>query len=419
MRSTILSAAAMAAVFAVAGICPAQATTNSIPYSFTGQADGGFPHGGVIADASGNLYGTASSDGADHSGVVYKLTAPAQGQTAWTQTTLYTFTGGADGATPYAGLFMDESGALYGTTYAGGGASGDGVVFKLTPPAQGQTNWTQTVLWSFTGGNDGGVPVCTLIQDSNGNLYGTTTLGGTGVVGTVFELSPPAQGKTAWTETVLYNFTGNNDGGEPFGNVLFGPNGALFGTSAGYGQYNYGTVYRLTPPKKHGHAWGFDLLHAFSGGADGEVPRDGLISDSSGTLYGTTAGFDNSQGSVFQLTSKNGKKWKEKNLYNFSGQGFTGNGPWATVSVDASGALYGTTLGVGDSANGEVFKLTPPKHARKAWTESVLMAFPGGAGSQFPYSTVLVGPNGTLFGTSTGSAGQNGFFPGNVWEITQ
>lgn len=417
MRSDTLTATA-AAIIVMAGASPALAAAKYANlYSLKGASDGGFPHGGLIADATGAVYGTTTSDGNGHSGVIYKLTPPAAGKTKWTQSTLYTFTGGADGAIPEANLLTDEHGNLYGTTYAGGDANGDGVVFKLAPPAPGQTQWTETVLHGFTNGSDGAQPWSTLIADTGGNLYGTTSSGGSGVVGTVFKLSPPVAGKTAWTETILYNFSGNADGGEPIGAVVLGADGSLYGTAAGYGQFNRGVVYQLTPPK-NGGAWGFTLLHAFSGGADGEVPHAGLIIDHTGALYGTTAGFDKSYGTVFKLTGS-GHSWTQEVLHSFTGVGFTGNGPWQALSMDASGALYGTTLGDGRTPYGNIFKLVPPIAGKTAWGYTSLHSFTGGKALQFPYSNVLIGASGTLFGTSDGSAGQAGFFPGNIWEITQ
>jgi uncharacterized repeat protein (TIGR03803 family) len=414
MRSTTVPAACAAVMLCAFGASPAFAAKESIVYPFTGAADGGFPQGGVIADANGNFYGTTTSDGTGHNGVVYELSPPATGQKSWTQTTLYNFTGGKDGGIPQASLMMDKKGLLYGTTYEGG-ADGEGVVFRLTPPASGSTAWKEKVLWTFTGGNDGSEPSGALIEDGAGNLYGTTTGGGTGVVGTVFELSPPAKGQSAWAETVLYNFTGNNDGGEPFGRMLFGSDGNLYGTTAGYGQYNYGTIYRLIAPEAGG-TWSFALLHAFADGKDGAVPRDGLIQGSDGTLYGTTAGFDSTWGNVFKLNT-DGSAYQV--LYNIpGGTGFTGNGPWQTVSMDSSGALYGTTFGTGANASGTVFKVNPPAAGSTKWTHSVLHTFAPGAGGQFPYSTVLIG-NGYVYGTTYGSAGESGFFPGTVWRIKQ
>jgi len=375
-------------------------------YSFTGGNDGSFPHAGVIGDGKGNLYGVTSSGGANHSGVIFELRPPAEGETAWTQTTLYTFTGGNDGANPQAALMMDAKGNLYGTTYSGG-ASGNGVVFKLARLKHKDT-WTYRTLWSFTGGNDGGVPVGSLTMDSAGNLYGSTTQGGTGVVGTVFELSP--NGKK-WSESVLYNFTGNNDGGEPMGNVLLGKDGNLYGTTAGYGEFNYGVVYKLTA--QGGGNWGFSVLHAFAGGSDGEVPRDGLIQDANGTLYGATAGFAESYGNVFQMNT-DGSNYNV--IYSIiGGQGFTGNGPWQTVSMGTDGTIYGTTYADGASSFGEVFQLTP--EAGNSWTPKVLYTFPGGAGGQYSYSKVWLDKLGRLYGTTYGVAGQGGFFPGTVWRI--
>jgi uncharacterized repeat protein (TIGR03803 family) len=406
MRIQLLTAAAL-----LVGATHALAAPERSIYSFQGGTDGGFPNAGLIADASGNFYGTTTSDGTGHNGVVYKLTPPAAGKTKWTETVLYAFTGGNDGGDPEARLLIDQKGALYGTTYQGG-KKGLGVVFKVSQEKDG--TWKETVLHQFTGKADGGAPWSTLIGDANGNLYGTASQGGSGVVGVVFELSPPS-GPGGWTETVLYNFTGNNDGGEPYGNLVFGSDGALYGTSVGYGQFNYGTIYRLVPQNG---AWTFELLHAFTGGADGSTPRDGMISGPNGSFYGTSAGFDNSQGTVFQLTPpKSGGDWTETPLYAFNGAGFTGNGPWATVSMDASGALYGTTLGVGNTSNGEVFKLT--ETAKNVWKATVLHGFKGGKNGQFPYSTVLIGAGGTLYGTAEGVAGQSGFYPGVVWKITQ
>ena len=383
-------------------------TKISTIYSFTAGADGSFPRGGVITDDRGNFYGTTSNGGDGHAGVVYKL-SKAKG--VWTQSTLYAFTGADDGGGSQAGLLMDGKGNLYGTTYSGG-ATGNGVVFKLTRPKKGQTAWKQQVLWSFTGDADGSQPTCALVMDAAGNLYGTTNWGGTGVVGTVFKLSPPADGGQNWTKTVLYNFTGNSDGGQPSGRMLIGSDGNLYGTTAGYGQFNYGNVFKLS--SAGGSQWDFSVLHAFAGGSDGEVPRDGLIQGPDGRLYGATAGFAKSYGNVFALDTDGGNYqvlWQV-----FSQQGFTGNGPWQALSMDDSGALYGATYADGDSATGEIFKLTPPGDGQTAWISKVLHSFNMDANGEYPYTTVLVN-KGKLYGTTYGAAGQNGFWPGTVWEI--
>lgn len=406
MRSALVVAAVMSAVCAPS----AWAARQKNLYQFTAGADGGFPRGGVISDDQGNLYGTTSSGGAGHGGVVYELTKAADG--SYAQKTLYAFTGADDGGNPQAGLLRDAKGRLYGTTYAGG-AFGQGVVFELIPPKKGSDAWTQKVLWTFTGGDDGGEPTSSLIVDDDGALYGTTDWGGTGVVGTVFKLSPPAPGKKKWTQTVLYNFTGNEDGGEPYGRMLLGADGNLYGTTAGYGQFNLGTIFKLTADGSGG--WVFSVMHAFAGGADGEVPRDGLIQGPDGTLYGATAGFSDSYGNVFSI-APDGSGYEV--LWQVSGtQGFTGNGPWRALSMDADGVLYGATYADGLSANGEVFSLTPPANAQESWHPQILYTFPGGAGGEFAYTDVLVDKKGALYGTTAGVAGQSGFYPGTVWRI--
>ncbi len=409
MRATFVMTVAAAALLCASGGSMAFAgktAKETAIYSFAGGNDGGFPQGGLVADSRGKMFGVTSSDGSGHNGVIFEV---RKTNGTRTETPLYAFTGGADGGVPQAGLLIDSAGNLYGTTYQGG--SGYGVVFELSPGKK--KTWQYNVLWTFSGGNDGGAPSGSLKMDANGNIYGTATQGGTGVVGTVFELSPPAKGNKNWTESVLYNFTGNNDGGEPMGNVLLGGDGNLYGTTAGYGQFNYGVVYKLTP---NNGTWSQTVLHAFKGSTDGEVPRDGLIQDAGGTLYGTTAGFDDAYGNVFSLNT-DGSNYAV--LYNIPScqSCFTGNGPWQTVTMDSAGALYATTLADGAGNLGEVFKLTPGQNNQ--WTASVLYAFPGGAASQFPYSTVLIGKNGKLYGTSQGSAGEAGFFPGNVWQIRQ
>jgi uncharacterized repeat protein (TIGR03803 family) len=372
-----------------------------------------FPQGGVVADAHGNLFGTTTSGGTGHNGVVYALHRAGAGGKSWTQNTLYAFTGGNDGGIPMVAPLVGAGDALYGTAYAGGSA-GEGVVYKLTPPAKGTTAWTEHLLWTFSGGNDGSEPTGALIQDSAGNLYGTTTGGGTGVVGTVFELSPPTPTSGGWTETVLYNFTGNNDGGEPYGQMLLASDGNLYGTTAGYGQFNYGTIFRLTAPTAPGGSWGFSVLHAFAGGTDGEVPRNGLIQGPDGTLYGATAGFDTSYGNVFSLNT-DGSAYKV--LWTVAGgQGFTGNGPWQNLSLDTDGTLYGATFADGLSAQGEVFRLRPPASGKTKWSANILHVFQPGNDPQFPYSTVLIGPD-YVYGSAEGMAGQSGFYPGNVWRI--
>lgn len=214
-----------------------------------------------------------------------------------TQTTLYTFTGAADGGQPLAGLIIDKSGNLYGTTEFGG-AGRYGTVFRLEPPAQSGGTWTETVLFGFTGGRDGKEPRAPLTMDHAGNLYGTTVLGGNPGVGTVFRLVPSASGAVPWQETVLHNFEPENDGASPMAGLSWGKNGVLYGTTfySGGGVPNCGMVYSLTPSGSG--KWTEAVLYNFKGGSsDGCSPEADVLISPNGAVYGTTT----IPGVVFQL----------------------------------------------------------------------------------------------------------------------
>ena len=230
---------------------------------------------------------------------------PFAGAAAATETVLYSFKGGTDGTYPPAGLMMDSSGALYGTTVYGGTANA-GTVFKLTRPAAGGRHWTETVLHSFTGGADGAVGG-TLLKDNAGALYGMTQEGGTGNQGTVFKLTPPAAGQTAWTEIVLYRFKGGRDGRYPLGDLI-AKHGVLYGMTNGGGTANTGTVFKLRPPAAGQTAWTERVLYRFTGGTDGTRPQAGLLAtagllaNKSGFLFGTTyQGGVSNKGTVFKV----------------------------------------------------------------------------------------------------------------------
>jgi len=241
--------------------------TETVLYSFTGGSDGKYPEAGLIMDSSGNLYSTtlyggADKYGADKYGVVFKLAPDG------TETVLYSFTGGSDGEYPQAGLIMDSSGNLYGTTERGG-AYDDGVVFKLAPGG------TETVLYSFTGSDGGAYPYAGLIMGSSGNLYGMTPEGGAYDHGVVFKLAPGG------TETVLHSFTGGSDGSEPQAGLIMGRKGNLYGTTYFGGTDGAGVVFKLASDGKE------TVLHSFTGG-DGVFPSAGLLMDKKGNLYSTT-----------------------------------------------------------------------------------------------------------------------------------
>ena len=281
-------------------------------WDFTGGSDGGYPYFGVIADKTGALYtSTILGGGPTSCGTVVKLTPPAQGQTAWAETTLWTFTNGNDGCEP-VGLIIDGAGALYGEA-AAGGATGNGTVFKLIPPENGQGAWTEQTLWSFQGGSDGSYPSGTLAAGKGGVLYATTTAGGTTGNGTVFALTPPPKGSTMWGEQILWNFTGGADGGEPYAPLLIDKTGVLYGTAfqgalsanecGYYGAVGCGTVFKLTPPANGQTTWAETTLWQFTGGGDGGCPEAGLTADKAGVLYGTALlGGSINDGVVFSLS---------------------------------------------------------------------------------------------------------------------
>jgi uncharacterized repeat protein (TIGR03803 family) len=260
----------------------------TVLYSFKGQADGVFPNA-VTEDSNGDLYGTTQVGGntacSFGCGIVFKLSQTGE------KTVLYTFKDGAGGNTPFAGVILDAQGSLYGTTLYGGRAD-CGVVFKL------DTTGRETVLHSFTCGADGRSPYAGVIRDVHGNLYGTTFEGGAIGLGAVFKLSK--RGK----ETVLYSFTGGKDGGYPEAEVTQDAEGNLYTTTSYGGASGGGTVFKLSRTDKG------TALYSFTLGKDGGMPLVGLIRDAEGHLYGATSaggdlscGLENSGcGVVFKLT---------------------------------------------------------------------------------------------------------------------
>ena len=324
-----------------AGAMPAaQAQTFSVVHSFTGTSDGANPLDGFVADGSGNLYSTANSGGTSNNGVVFKINNSGE------LTVLHNFKGGTDGQNPEGILVMDKAGSLFGTTTAGG-ASGAGTVFGVTSTGE------EKVLHSFTGTPDGADPEAGLAWDAAGNLYGTTTAGGASGNGTVFKLSPPKQTGAAWTEEVLYSFGTGTDGATPVAGVAFDAAGNLYGTTSAGGTFGYGTVFQLAPS---GSGWTENILHNFQDSDDGAVPYAGLISDK-GNFYGAaTEGGIGGGGTVFELTPANGS-WTFTVLYSMPGWGISG--AFRHLIMDQSGNLYGTTHCDGIYSAGTVYKLTP------------------------------------------------------------
>ncbi len=284
---------------------PADLPTETVLVSFSGGADGGRPQAALITGKEGALFGTAFLGGnqgcADNfgqigCGVVFELFPPVGAIGHWTEVVIHTFASGSDGARPLAGLLARKSGALFGTTSAGGEFN-LGTVFMLTPPTEPGGVWTEKVLHSFQGGSDGAEPLAGLIAGPTGTLFGTTEFGGVGVCpaldlpgcGTVFELFPPSGPGGAWTEAVIHSFTGGAaDGKQPLAAVLANKTGALFGTTFTGGPHNGGSVFELTPPASAGGGWTETVLHFFGGADDGFLPLAGLVEDGSGALLGAT-----------------------------------------------------------------------------------------------------------------------------------
>ena len=376
--------------------------------------DGNEPNYGLTIDADGNLYGTTFG-GDSGTGTVYSLSPTNAG---WVLDPLYVFTGGSDGAAPYAAVIFGPDGSLYGTTgfggvpgpcRTGGGYTGCGTVYKLTPS---NGSWTESVLYDFTGGEDGANPYGgRLIFDKAGNLYGTTFGGGggscAGGCGVVYELTPS---NGHWTESVLYSFSGGNDGTNPWAGVIFDQAGDLYGTTFGGGTYGYGTVYELMPSVS---GWTLKTLYSFQNQQDGEQPYAGVIFDQSGNLYGaTTKGGANGGGTAFEMTPANGG-WTFQTLYGFTGSsGQLAGGPVASLIMDSVGSLYGATAGDGADSKGAVFKLMPSSDG--SWTYNSLYDFTGNNDGQVPRSNLALDRYGNLFGTAAGGASSYGV----VFEIT-
>jgi uncharacterized repeat protein (TIGR03803 family) len=446
---------------------PAQAQTFTTLYNFTGWPDGASPYAGLIADAKGNLYGTTFVGGEWNYGAVFEMAKTSTGYAA--PEILYSFTGQADGAYPLAGLLL-IGGDLYGTTENGGTGGttspgcfdnviGCGTVFELVPPAATSGTWTETVLYNFTGGNDGAQPLAGLIADKKGNLYGTASAGGPAAnfssgdsgAGVVFELVKGTKivakkKETTWTDQTLYAFQYGNgtnvtDGSRPVAPLIMDKEGNLYGTtsSGGYSPNGYshsGTVFELTPPATTAGAWSEQLLYTFctEGGyscTDGQDPYAGLVMDSKGNLYGTTeyGGANVNPGTAFEL-EKTSTGYTETVLHSFTGNA-DGGTPLAGLVLKGS-ALYGTTAYGGDmsctnmqgwNGCGTVFELSGKTvKGKTTYTDKVLYAFqettnttgnPGDGES--PLGGLVMDKAGNLYGTTSYD---DYYGAGTVFEVT-
>ena len=383
-------------------------------HHFTNTPDGWEPWGGLVMDQAGNLYGATQYGGADHQGFVFKMVPKGSG---WVVYPLYSFQGGQDGSEPMARLTIGPDGSLYGTTTLGGasGCCGNGTVFNLKPPPGVCKSficpWTETVLYRFSGDSDGGQPEAPVIFDQAGNIYGTTVYGGSANDGVVFKLTKSGSG---WTESVLHSFTNSPDGEYPAGGLVFDQAFNLYGTTAGGGEPNGGTVFKLTPS---GAGWTETVIHSFDGNTEGGAPRGGVIFDPAGNLYGTTPFGPIANGSVYELTPSGGQ-WNYSLLYALTSGPDGVPGPLGPLAIDAAGNLYGTTYQGGDVYGvtcaygcGSVFRLAP---SGGGWVYSLLYAFLD-TDDDFPVDGPILDQSGNLYGTASGTFGGYG---GGVWEIT-
>ena len=380
----------------VVTVPPSPTQTYRVIYNFTGGVDGGSPVAGLAIDAGGNLYGTTSSGGPSGGGTVFKLTP---GSSGWRFTRLYSFSG-ANGSGPNSTLVLGADGRPYGTTLYGG--VGDGVLFGLAPPDHVLpsvfSNWMETLLYSFTGGNDGASPGGSLVLDSSGNIYGSAGTAGANQHGTLYEF-------TNGGVQVLHAFPAfRGDGSDPIG-VASG-SGGLYGITAAGGVYNGGTLYTT--------AGGYQVLHSFNpDGPDGNPTS--LTTDQAGNLYGAGSyvsyvcvgpgGYEPvGNAPVFTLSPPDWNPFVLVDLNQFL------TTLSSRVSTDTLGNIYGATDNYGNNGWGNVFTLSC------CWNYTNLHDFAGpptdGAN---PEASPVVDAQGNIYGT-TQHGGTYGL--GVVWEIS-
>ena len=398
----VAAALALAIVFVltVASSGAAYAQAFQVIYNFTGGPDGAQPYAGLTMRGRG-LYGTTfAGNSGSNWGVVYQLRQVGSG---WIFSQLQLFDG-----TLSSGITFGPDGTLYGTSPNNLAGYKHGYVYNLLPPVSAVCSathcpWLATVIYGFSGGADGGSPrYGNLIFDQPGNMYGTTSVGGTGH-GVVYEMSHSGGG---WTEQPLYAFAGTPDGADPYGGLVFDNAGNLYGMTTQGGSAGFGTVFELSPS---GGGWTEKVIYNFQGGSDGDYPTAGLLIDQSGNLYGSSSdGGTGGGGTVFDLTPSGGS-WTYNLIYSFTGG--TRCGPWATLSMDGAGNLYGTTVCDGANNDGNVFELTP---SSGSWTYSSLYDFAGGNDGRRPYSNVTIDSAGNLYGTASRGGSHDA---GVIWEI--
>jgi uncharacterized repeat protein (TIGR03803 family) len=385
----------------------------TVLYKFNG-ADGSVVLESLVKGTNGQLYGVADAGGASGNGTVFSLGPPSASQADWVETTLYNFSGVAS-VSPNATLIGDGTGALYGMSVLGDtseGFSAGNAIFKVTPPAHGQSAWSYEQIYSkFNYSDLVGTPQAPLIKGKNGELFGAFPDG----TGDVFILTPPSAVSTAWTKTdISPNYASYNIPDAPqVASLVQGPDGTLYGTTGAAGQA--AAVFAISPPTQDLPYWNGGVIYQFS---EVSIYNQYFVTiGSDGTLYGVASeesgtGSSNNFGYFFKLTPPDNTNlrqyWTQTILYSFQGgaDGSTPNGP---LLAGPGGVLYGTTLYGGDATgaqnplagDGTVFALRPPPAGQTAWTENVLYRFGGGRDGSFPESTLLRGKDGTLYGITS------------------
>ncbi len=389
----------------------AQAQTFTVIHTFTG-GEGRLPQAPLTMDRAGDLYGTASEGGLYDFGTAFKLSRRNGG---YTFSPLYSFEGIYDGDGAYPGaVVLAPDGTLYGSCGDGGQFVQYGTIFRLRPPASICASiscpWTETIVYSFQGGSDQGGPG-DIVFNAAGDIVGATGDNGGSDFGTVYELTPSGSG---WTYNLLYAFPSRNDGYAPDSALVIDNAGNLYGTTLYGGSGGYGTVYQLTPS---GSGWVQNLLYSFDE-TMGAYP-EGVILDSAGDLFGATSGGgSNNGGTLFELTPGAGG-WTFNSFFNFTRLN-QNTGPYARLTMDSQGNLYGTTYGEGAYAYGNVFKLTP---SGDGWIYTDLHDFTSYSDGANPNAQIILDENGNLYGTASqgGNIYINQCLPGGcgtVWEIT-
>lgn len=401
---------AVLALTVVAQWAPAQ--QYQVIHEFQNGLDGATPSAGLAMDKAGNLYGGASGGGDAGYGTIFRLRSV---NGSWVFTTLYSFQGGNDGASPGT-VVVGPDGLLYGATTEGGGDGcggvGCGTIFSLRPPSRACTSalcpWSENVLYRFQGSPDAAVPAttATVVFDQAGNIYGSTVFGGDNNLGAVYELT---KSSGSWAGSVIYSFTGSDDGNQPNSPLIFDDAGNLYGTAFGVGP-SLGSVYELSPSDS---GWTENTLYDFQDGDDGAHPSAGVIFDDSGNLFGVTQEGGVGTGGVFFELTPNGLFWDFSTQYSFTGPLF--GGPNSSLIMDAKGNLYGTTYLDGQYNRGAAFKLALKVNGDE-WIYTSLQDFTGGTDGGYPIGGLLRDANGNLYGTA--SSGGAHYDYGVVFQIT-